>query len=197
MPITPLHIGVLAPINHVVPGKVSAASFILTQVFLDRMTIIFYLMGYGDVDHSNHTLYGALAVAALVGLIGFCSASWVWGAFIGAFSHVILDAFVHTDVFLLGPWIEGNLLYMGWMKPLSLILLVLSVWWLLQITSSVLKGRVVCRVQGDTGSTSNVPSSSKVAGADRLLSSLYVRQWRWNLFRGAVLLAIAMLDFAY
>lgn len=192
MPITPLHIGVLAPVNHFAPGKVSAASFILTQVILDGKTIVFYLTGYGGVDHSSHTLAVALFFAALVGLLGFWSARWVWGAFVGTFSHVLLDAFVHTDVFLLDPWMQGNVLYMEWMEPLSLILLALSGWWLLQRTSSVLRmaaGRRVPAVAGLASTGAALPSIG------RFLASPFIRQWRWHLGRATVLFAIVMLPF--
>lgn len=194
MPITPLHIGVLAPVNHFAPGKVSTASFILTQLFLDGKTIVFFLTGYGGVDHSSHTLVVALVLGALIGLFGFWSARWVWGAFVGTFSHVLLDALVHTDVFLMDPWILGNVMYMDWMEPLSLVLLALSAWWLLQKTWAFLKWYAKHRAPAVAKPASTVPA---VPGIRRFVASPFARQWRWHLGRAAVLVAVVTMPFLF
>jgi hypothetical protein len=151
---------------------------------------VFYLTGYGGVDHSSHTLVAALILAAFVGLLGFWSARWVWGAFIGTFSHVLLDALVHSDVFLLKPLTLRNVLYMDWMEPLSHILLVLSGWWMLQATSSVMK-----RFAGNHMPAATQPKQpvATLSACERLLASLLLRQWRWHLARAAALLALLVL----
>lgn len=45
MPITPLHFGLLAPINHFAPGKVSNVSFILATLLIDSNAIMYYVFG--------------------------------------------------------------------------------------------------------------------------------------------------------
>lgn len=194
MPMTPLHIGVLAPLNHFAPGKVSAASFILTQLCLDGKTIVFYLTGYGGVDHSSHTLVVALVLGALIGLFGFWSARWVWGAFVGTFSHVVLDALVHTDVFLMDPWRLSNVLYMDGMEPLSLVLLALSAWWLLQKISAFLKWYMKHRAPAVARPAATFLA---LAAIQRLRASPFIRQWRWHLGRATVLLAIVIMPFLF
>jgi hypothetical protein len=45
MPLTPLHFGVLAPVNHFLPGKVSLVSFTLINLWMDGNAILYY--GFG------------------------------------------------------------------------------------------------------------------------------------------------------
>lgn len=137
MPITPLHFGVLAPINALAPKRVSNASFIIANVLLDAKSIVFVLTGYGEISHDNHTLLNALLVALVISLFKFWSLRWWLGAFIGGVIHIFLDALVHTAMAPLGPWIQGNPFYMGWMEPLSIALLPLCVWLTVQYVSGI------------------------------------------------------------
>ncbi len=193
MPITPLHIGVLAPINHFSPGKVSATSFAIGQVLLDAESIRYYLTGYGDVSHGSHTLFAALMLGAWISIVGFWSARWVWGAFIGTFSHVLLDALVHTDVELLGPWVPGNALNAGLMEPLSFILLVMCAWWGLQKMS-----KFRCWLAGILAPAGAAPLQTAASGLSKIRPSRWFalppwRRMRWDLGRAGCLLAILVL----
>jgi membrane-bound metal-dependent hydrolase YbcI (DUF457 family) len=134
MPITPLHFGVLAPVNQAAPGKVSNASFILTNCLIDAPTIWIALTNQKIILHPpvTHSFWGALAVIALASLFGFKSRKWILGAWVGGLSHIALDMLVHADMSPFYPH-TGNPVYMGWMEPLSLILLPLMFWWLLQV----------------------------------------------------------------
>lgn len=138
MPITILHAGVLAPINALAPKKVSNASFIIANVLLDAHSIVFVLTGYGAISHDNHTFLNALMVAGLISVFRFWSLRWWLGAFIGGVSHILLDMLVHTDMSPLGPWIEGNPFYLGWMEPLSIALLPLCIWLTVQYVRGTL-----------------------------------------------------------
>ena len=66
MPITPLHFGVPAPINHH-PGKVSNVSFVLANVWMDAHSIIYTLTGYGAISHDDH-VWWALPMTPLIGI---------------------------------------------------------------------------------------------------------------------------------
>lgn len=147
MPITPLHFGVLAPVNHFAKGKVNNASFIAVNVWLDGNSILYAIFGVGDFDHSGHTMLIALALSAIVAVFGFRSRSWIYGAFLGGVSHILLDMLVHTDMEPLAPLVSGNPFYMDWMAPLSVALLPLCVWLIVQYVSGILdwigKARVV------------------------------------------------------
>jgi hypothetical protein len=139
MPITPLHFGVLAPINHFAKDKVSNVSFIIVNVWLDGASIRHALFGAGDYSHEGHTFYSALVLAAIVSIFGFKSRKWIYGAFLGGISHILLDMLVHTDMEPLYPFVSGNPFYMGLMEPLSLILLPFMLWFIAQCVSSILE----------------------------------------------------------
>ena len=146
MPITPLHFGVLAPINHFAKGKVSNASFIIANVWMDAESIIYTLTGYGAIDHSSHAFWLAFVMAGLIGILKFWSLRWWLGALIGSVSHVALDMFVHPEMNPFEP-ILGNPFYLGLMEPLSMVLLVLCVWLTVQYVSGV-RGWIL-RIRGD------------------------------------------------
>ena len=137
MPITPLHFGVLAPINHFAPNKVSNVSFILVSLWMDANSIMYVLFGLPGVAHGEgHTFVGASILAAIVSVFGFRSRRWIYGAFLGGISHVPLDMLVHPEMHPFHP-IEGNPFYLGWMGPLSLALLPLMVWLIAQYVSAI------------------------------------------------------------
>jgi hypothetical protein len=136
MPITPLHFGLLAPVNHLAPGKVSNTSFIIVNLLMDSPSIIYTVLHYGDISHENHTLLNALLMALLVAAFRW-RWDWLFGALLGTFSHVLLDSLVHTDVHLFAPWSDAAPFYLGLMEPLSVALLPLTVWWGLQCMSGI------------------------------------------------------------
>lgn len=138
MPITPLHFGVLAPINHFAKSKVSNVSFILVNLILDFDSIMFVLTGDGSIKHGpEHSFMGALFFSTLVGMFGVRSWKWVIGAYLGGFTHIALDMLVHPEMVPLDPWMTGNPFYMGWMEPLSLVLLPFTVWLTAQYVSGI------------------------------------------------------------
>jgi membrane-bound metal-dependent hydrolase YbcI (DUF457 family) len=193
MPMTPLHFGVLAPLNRLAPGKVSAVSFGIGQILLDAESIRFYLTGYGDISHTSHTLFGALVLGAAISLPGYLSARWVWGAFVGTFSHVLLDALVHTDVELLAPWVAGNALYMGLMEPLSITLLALCVWLGLQKMSDFRRWVETAPVPAVASPQKPAPSEPESVPLDQWPVSLPLRLPRLRLSRAACLLLVLCL----
>ena len=138
MPLTPLHFGLLAPINHLAKGKVSNVSFILVNLWIDAQSILFALTGEGAIEHGvNHSFFGATVLSLLVAMIGFRSDKWVYGAYLGGFTHILLDMLVHPEMQPFEPLMEGNPFYMGWMQPLSLVLLPLTIWFIVQSVSSI------------------------------------------------------------
>jgi len=137
MPITPLHFGILAPINHFAPGKVSNVSFILVNLLMDGNSILYYAFNIThllDPHGRGHTFIDALILAAIISVFGFKSRKWIYGAFLGGVSHILLDMLVHSQMNPLFP-IDGNPFYMGWMEPLSMALLPLTIWFIFQWVS--------------------------------------------------------------
>ena len=136
MPITPLHFGLLAPINHFAKGKVSNVSFVLANLWMDQASIIYTLTGYGAISHADHALWWAVAMACIIGVFRWTRAWWL-GALIGGVSHIALDMLVHADMSPFEPLLQGNPCYLGLMEPLSLALLPLCGWLTAQYVSGI------------------------------------------------------------
>ena len=137
MPLTPLHFGLLAPANHWFRGKVSVASFVVVNLWIDAEAIHAWWSDLPLPSHENagHTLLGAMITAVIVALPGVRSMSWALGSFFGATSHILLDALVHPEMRPFEPLVLGNPLYLDLMTPLSLCLLPLTVWFTAQCVS--------------------------------------------------------------
>ncbi len=136
MPITPLHLGLLAPINHFAPNRISNVSFILANLMLDAQSILFVLTGEGAIAHGvEHSFLGAIFYATFIAMCGVRSAKWVFGAYLGGVTHILLDMLVHPEMVPLDPFMEGNPFFMGWMEPVSLLLLPLFIWFIAQCVS--------------------------------------------------------------
>ena len=170
MPITPLHLGILAPINHLLSGKVNNLSFWLVTLWLDASAIAYYVFGLemGEFHGpETHSFIAAAALAGLVGMLGlgyyvfkelFWSAlqenseralAWICGAYLAGFSHILLDAMVHSEMLPFAP-LPGNPFYWGGMEPVSILLVPLSIWltsqYALSGVQAVRKSRVVARL---------------------------------------------------
>lgn len=158
MPITPLHLGILAPINHLLPGKVNNLSFWIVTIWLDASAIAYYAFGLemGEFHGPDtHSFIAAAAIAGMIGMLGlgyyvfkelFWSAlqenseralAWICGAYLGGFSHILLDAMVHSEMLPFAP-IPGNPFYWGGMEPISILLVPLAIW----LTAQYVRGMV-------------------------------------------------------
>lgn len=166
MPITPLHLGLLAPINHFFPKKVSNVSFILVTLWLDASAIAYYLLGlqrgefHGPDTHSFVAASALSGVVAIMGMLWFTLMSakrdrgerafaWVAGAYLAGFSHILLDAMVHSEMLPFHPK-PSNPFYWGGMEPVSLLLVPLAIWLTAQyvkdMVALVQRSRVVARL---------------------------------------------------
>lgn len=143
MPITPLHLAAALPVKQLMKDKFSLGAFIAVNILIDLepgAVILFGMDRFGPLHGVMHTLVGATVAMVIVALFEW---QWRWlaGAAFGAYSHLLMDATVHTDVQPFSPLLDGNPLYMGWMEPLSLACLVVIAWygipWLL---ATVCKG---------------------------------------------------------
>lgn len=114
-------------------------SFTMVNLWIDAPFILAALTDTVLPSHesANHSFVAAALIAVLVSVPGMRSHKWVFGAFLGALSHITLDMLVHTDMSPLEP-MAGNPFYMGWMEPMSLVLLPLTVWFIFQSVSYTL-----------------------------------------------------------
>lgn len=140
MPVTPFHFGPAALVKAATPKYFSFVTFGLTQVVIDIEPVFYVFRDMWPIHRFFHTYLGATSVAVVVILFGrpICEAIlrlWNWrlsdaqrpwlgvrpkislpaasiGAFFGAYSHVLLDSVMHSDMRPFAPFSDKNgLLY--------------------------------------------------------------------------------------
>lgn len=119
MPFTPFHMGIGVFTKALLQGSFSLMVFGWAQIVMDIQPLIVLLTGEGHLHGFSHTYIGAILLAifsAVSGkllsefgllIIGVSKKSnpikigwWVvfLSAFVGTFSHVLLDSIMHSDV---------------------------------------------------------------------------------------------------
>jgi membrane-bound metal-dependent hydrolase YbcI (DUF457 family) len=129
MPFTPIHMGPGLFIKALLQGSFSLMVFGWAQIVMDIQPLIVMITGVGHLHGFSHTYMGASLLALFSALTGkylsefglylfgisnhqkkikirwrVCFAS----AFIGTFSHVLLDSFMHYDVQPFYPFTLNN-----------------------------------------------------------------------------------------
>jgi membrane-bound metal-dependent hydrolase YbcI (DUF457 family) len=129
MPFTPIHMGPGILIKSLLQGSFSLMVFGWTQIIMDIQPLIVLISGEGHLHGFTHTYIGAMLIAIFATLTGKylsevglkilrisknenpISIMW-WvaflSAFIGSFSHVLLDSIMHSDVEPLFPFTLEN-----------------------------------------------------------------------------------------
>ena len=129
MPVTPLHIGIPGLISFYYPKRVDILSAVIGSVIIDLDFILFLLIGT-PIHGYLHTFLGATIISIFIIIILKLSQKqtikikkWFkWegksnlksisiGAFIGTYSHIILDSLIYNEINPFYP-IEGNPLYL-------------------------------------------------------------------------------------
>ena len=126
MPFTPLHLGVGACCKAVGQRRFSFMIFAGTQVLMDIEPLLGLIYNWQYLHLYTHNLIGATLIGSIALLMGKPISQWVlrsilnhknWSiswrtaaisAYIGSFSHIFLDAFMHHDVYFFYPWILKN-----------------------------------------------------------------------------------------
>jgi hypothetical protein len=156
MPVTPFHFGPGAALKAAAPGTFSFTVFAFSQVVIDLEPVTLWIFT-GDPAHPYlHTCLGALPVALVSVWPGRRICQWalrVWnsrmspaqarwlafpprigirqalvGAFLGAYSHVFIDSFMHGDVYPLAPFSRaGQMVQIVSVEALQWILVGLGV----------------------------------------------------------------------
>jgi hypothetical protein len=132
VPITPFHLGPGLAVKAVAEDRFSLMVFGVSQVLIDLEPAIAMVRG-ADVLHGfSHTYVGATVLAVVAIVVGRPVCEWVarwvnrsghfptfaavpWperidgraavsGAFIGTYSHVLLDGVMHLDMHALAPF---------------------------------------------------------------------------------------------
>lgn len=118
MPFTPFHMGPGIVVKALLQGSFSLMVFGWSQIIMDIQPLVVMITGEGHLHGFSHTYVGATLLALFsalsgkylseVGLFVFgLNKQWqvkiAWwvsflSAFIGTFSHVLLDSIMHSDV---------------------------------------------------------------------------------------------------
>jgi membrane-bound metal-dependent hydrolase YbcI (DUF457 family) len=118
MPITPFHFGPGAAIHSLAPRRISFAAFCAANVLTDVEPLYYMVTQQFPLHRFFHTYVGATVMGVLTLALLLLLRRWVqWqatpaaiavGAFIGTWSHVVLDSIMHTDITPLAPFSEAN-----------------------------------------------------------------------------------------
>jgi len=129
MPFTPLHKGPGILIKALLQGSFSLMVFGWAQIIMDIQPLLVILTGDSHLHGFSYTYIGASIFALVAGLSGKYLSEFglivigvskkdspikiVWrvvfvSAFIGTFSHVLLDSIMHSDVEPFYPFSQAN-----------------------------------------------------------------------------------------
>ena len=129
MPFTPFHMGPGILFKAALQGSFSLLVFGWSQIVMDIQPLIVLITGEGHLHGFSHTYIGAILLAIFSGVTGKylsefglivlrisnkhdpIKISWFvvyLSAFIGTFSHVILDSIMHNDVEPFYPFFTSN-----------------------------------------------------------------------------------------
>lgn len=129
MPFTPLHMGPGVLVKAVLQGSFSLMVFGWAQILMDIQPLLVMLTGEGHLHGFTHTYIGATLIAPAAALSGkylgdfglrvlqlpqYIPIPWpaAWlSAFIGSYSHVVLDSIMHADIRPLSPFSDSNILF--------------------------------------------------------------------------------------
>ena len=139
MPITPLHLALGFPAKQALGEKISMKSFIAANIAIDIQPVLSVFLDSTtdfrlELHGLSHTLLGATSIALFLGAI---MTAWLkntgqtlrpyWvGLFYGVWSHLLLDATVHSDVLPFWPLYDKNTLNIGQMEKVSLVCFVVT-----------------------------------------------------------------------
>jgi membrane-bound metal-dependent hydrolase YbcI (DUF457 family) len=118
MPFTPIHMGPGILIKSILQGSFSLMVFGWTQIVMDIQPLLVMITGSGHLHGFSHTYLGATLLAIIAALSGKYLSElglkilglsqdkpliilWsvaFFSAFIGSYSHILLDSIMHIDV---------------------------------------------------------------------------------------------------
>jgi membrane-bound metal-dependent hydrolase YbcI (DUF457 family) len=139
MPFTPFHMGPGILVKAVLQGSFSLMVFGWTQIVMDLQPLVVILTGEGHLHGFTHTYVGATLIALFSAVTGKYASEWalsrfelaqgpeahvgwwiaVLSAFIGSYSHVVLDSIMHSDMEPLYPFSAEKAL-LGWVSASTL-----------------------------------------------------------------------------
>lgn len=141
MPFTPFHLGPGFLVGGLFHKRLNLVSILLASVLVDlRVTFCFFFGCLGRFHGPLHTFVGATIVALLIVLCVFyfrnsfkrvtdffrvktdySFSSIFLGSFVGAWMHIVLDAFMHSDMIPFWP-LRSNFL-LGMINSWSIVVI--------------------------------------------------------------------------
>jgi hypothetical protein len=137
VPFTPLHMGPGILLKAILQGSFSLMMFGWAQIIMDLQPLAVLLTGHGHLHGFSHTYIGASLIGAVSALTGKYAAeitprmfeqhrllpiSWpvaIVSAFIGSYSHVLIDSVMHGDLQPFAPFNMSNP-FLGWVSVSTL-----------------------------------------------------------------------------
>lgn len=128
MPFTPLHMGPGIAIKAAMQRRFSLMVFGWSQILIDIQPLIVMLTGKGELHGFSHTYIGATLIALVSAISGkylgevglkvirepyYLPIRWrtaFISAFIGTYSHIVLDSIMHEDIKPYYPLSQANAL---------------------------------------------------------------------------------------
>jgi membrane-bound metal-dependent hydrolase YbcI (DUF457 family) len=126
MPFTPIHMGPGILVKALLQGGFSLMVFGWAQIIMDIQPLVVILTGEGHLHGFSHTYIGATLLGLFAGLTGKYAAEFglriidqsrylpigwpvaIVSAFIGSYSHVLLDSLMHADLEPFSPFTAIN-----------------------------------------------------------------------------------------
>jgi hypothetical protein len=126
VPFTPFHMGPGLLVKALLQGSFSLMVFGWTQIVMDIQPLVVLLAGEGHLHGFSHTYIGATLIALVSALTGkylselglrligqtyHLPIGWmiaIVSAFIGSYSHVLLDSLMHSDLEPFAPFTTFN-----------------------------------------------------------------------------------------
>jgi membrane-bound metal-dependent hydrolase YbcI (DUF457 family) len=130
LPFTPFHVGPAVAVKAVFEKKFSLLVFTWAQVVIDLQPLLAVLTGRGEHHGITHTIIGAAVLGGLAAVTAKYPVDWVlslrnrpkvtlsWktvliSAWVGTFSHILLDALIYSDMVPFWPLMESNPFLIG------------------------------------------------------------------------------------
>ena len=127
MPFTPFHMGPGILAKATLQGSFSLMVFGWSQIVMDIQPLVAIVTGEGKLHGFTHTYMGSTLIAIFSAVTGKYLSQWIlsaissragginirwWAAFlsafIGSYSHVVLDSIMHTDMEPFFPFTQAN-----------------------------------------------------------------------------------------
>lgn len=128
MPVTPFHMGPGLFLKGILQGSFSLMLFGWAQFLMDLQPLFAFITGIGKLHGFSHTYIGATLIGAAAALTGKhlsefglrlldiregggIRIGWpiaVFSAYLGTYSHVVIDSIMHGDMAPYFPFSEAN-----------------------------------------------------------------------------------------